>query len=52
MPALTRRRSADAREECWHVYYGGDVHARTIAVHAGIPHDGDLWGWGYHDAIA
>jgi len=22
MPALTRRRSPDAREECWHVYYG------------------------------
>jgi hypothetical protein len=22
MPALTRRRSTDAREECWHVYYG------------------------------
>jgi hypothetical protein len=26
MPELTRRRSAEAREECWHVYYG-DVHA-------------------------
>jgi hypothetical protein len=28
MPELTRRRSPDAREECWHVYYG-DVHAGT-----------------------
>jgi hypothetical protein len=26
----TRRRSTDARAECWHVYYG-DVHAGTIA---------------------
>src|SRR5664280_2595896 len=22
IPALTRRRSLDAREECWHIYYG------------------------------
>ena len=22
LPKLTRRRSTDAREECWHVYYG------------------------------
>jgi len=22
MPELTRRRSPDAAEECWHVYYG------------------------------
>src|ERR1700686_4062351 len=44
MPALTRRRSTDAREECWHVYYG-DVHAGTIAIRAGIPHDEDPWGW-------
>jgi len=29
MPELTRRRSNDAREECWHVYYG-DVLAGTI----------------------
>ena len=44
MPALTRRRSPDAREECWHIYYG-DVHAGTIAIRTGIPHDEDLWGW-------
>jgi hypothetical protein len=44
MPALTRRRSPDAPEECWHVYYG-DVHAGTIAIRTGIPHDEDPWGW-------
>src|ERR1700682_1839372 len=44
MPALTRRRSTDAREECWHIYYG-DVHAGTIAIRTGIPHDEDPWGW-------
>jgi len=31
MPELTRRRSAEAREECWHIYYG-DIHAGTIAI--------------------
>jgi hypothetical protein len=36
MPELTRRRSAEHRHECWHVYYG-DVHAGTIAIRAGIP---------------
>jgi hypothetical protein len=36
MPALTRRRSLDAPEECWHIYYG-DVHAGTIAIRIGIP---------------
>jgi hypothetical protein len=41
---ITRRRSTDAPEECWHVYYG-DVHAGTIAIRAGIPHDKDPWGW-------
>src|SRR5712671_3281068 len=44
MPALTRRRSTDAREECWHVYYG-DVHAGTIAIRTGAPHDEDPWQW-------
>jgi hypothetical protein len=44
MPSLTRRRSTDAREECWHVYYG-DVHAGTIAIRTGIPFDEDPWGW-------
>src|SRR5258708_6588066 len=40
MPELTRRRSTDAREECWHVYYG-DVLAGPIANRSGNPHDGD-----------
>jgi hypothetical protein len=44
MPALTRRRSPDAPEECWHVYYG-DVHAGTIARRVGNPHDTDPWEW-------
>jgi hypothetical protein len=41
MLALTRGQSTDAREECWHIYYG-DVHAGTIAIRTGIPH---AWGW-------
>ena len=39
MPALTRRCSAD-RPDCWYIYYG-DVHACTIAMRAGNPHDID-----------
>jgi hypothetical protein len=44
MPELTRRRYPEAAEECWHVYYG-DVHAGTIAIRTGIPHDEDPWEW-------
>jgi hypothetical protein len=44
MPKLSRRRDPEAREECWHVYYG-DVHAGTIAIRAGIPYDQDPWEW-------
>src|SRR5260221_7460210 len=44
MPELTSRLSTDAREECWHFYYG-DVHAGTIAIRTGIPPDEDPWGW-------
>jgi hypothetical protein len=44
MPAITRRRNLDAREECWHVYYG-DVHVGMIAIRTGSPHDEDPWGW-------
>jgi hypothetical protein len=44
MPELTRRRSTDAREECWHSYYG-DLHAGTIAIRTGNPHDEDPWEW-------
>jgi hypothetical protein len=44
MPEFTRRRSTDAREECWHIYYGA-VHAGTIAIRTGNPHDEDPWEW-------
>jgi hypothetical protein len=44
MPALTRRRSPDAREDCWHVYYG-DVRVGTISIRTGAPHDEDPWSW-------
>jgi hypothetical protein len=44
MPELTRRRSADHRHNCWHIYYG-DVHVGTIAERVGNPHDTDRWEW-------
>jgi hypothetical protein len=44
MPALTRRRSTDAPEECWHIYWG-DIPAGTIGIRSGIPFDEDPWGW-------
>jgi hypothetical protein len=44
MPQLTRRRSPDAPEECWHIFYG-DVQVGTIAIRVGVPHDEDPWGW-------
>jgi hypothetical protein len=44
MPELTRRRSLDAPEDCWHVYYG-DVRVGTIAIRTGVPHHEDPWGW-------
>jgi hypothetical protein len=31
MPELTRRRNLEAREDCWHVYFG-DVQVGTIAI--------------------
>jgi len=34
MPAFTRRRSKDAGEECWHVYFA-DVRVGTIAIRSG-----------------
>jgi hypothetical protein len=43
MPALTHRRYPE-RQDCWHVYYG-DVHAGTIAIRVGCPHDEDPWEW-------
>jgi hypothetical protein len=36
--------AADAREECWHVYYG-DVHVGAIAIRIGIPLSEEPWGW-------
>ena len=42
MPALTRRRSPDAREECVHVYYG-DVRVGTIAMRTGAPSGRQEW---------
>jgi hypothetical protein len=44
MAELTRRRSLDAPEECWHVYWG-DIRAGTIQIRSGIPFDEDPWGW-------
>src|SRR5580704_9670548 len=44
MPALTRRRSHDARDECWHVLYG-DVRVGTIAIRTGNPDSTDPWQW-------
>jgi len=44
MPALTRRRSHDARDECWHVLYG-DVRVGTIGLRSGVPNHTDAWGW-------
>jgi hypothetical protein len=44
MPELTRRRSLDAPDECWHVYYG-DVRVGTIAIRTGMPPGEDPWSW-------
>jgi hypothetical protein len=44
MPALARRRYPERHECWWHVYYG-DIHAGTIALRVGIPHDEDPCGW-------
>jgi hypothetical protein len=41
-PELTRRRSLDAQEECWHVYYA-DVRVGTITLRTGMPHHEDPW---------
>jgi hypothetical protein len=44
MPALTRRRSPDHRQECWQIFYG-DIHAGTITERVGNPHDTEPWEW-------
>ena len=36
MPALTRRRDPDARQETWRIHYT-DVHVGTIAQCVGNP---------------
>jgi hypothetical protein len=49
MTTLTRRRSPDAREECWHIFYG-DIRVGTIAKHSEIPRRQPSWKWscGFH----
>jgi hypothetical protein len=49
MTTSTRRREPEAREECWHIYFG-DVRVGAIAIKAGAPSDVDQWGWvcGFH----
>lgn len=44
MPALTRRAADNQHQETWHVYYG-DIQVGTIGERAGVPKDGDQWGW-------
>ena len=44
MPDLTRRRNLEARDECWHVYYG-DVDVGTIARSVGNPSAAPQWQW-------
>jgi hypothetical protein len=44
MPALTRRRDPDARQECWRVFYDG-VDVGAIALRTGCPVDVDQWEW-------
>src|ERR1700732_4929233 len=44
MPALTRRRYLEVREECWHIFHA-DLHVGTITERAGNPHDTEPWEW-------
>jgi hypothetical protein len=44
MHALTRRRSQEAHQESWRIYYG-DVDVGWIGVRTGVPIDVDRWGW-------
>jgi hypothetical protein len=46
--ALTRHRDPEAREECWHIYYG-DIRAGSIARKIGVG-GVELWQWvcGFH----
>jgi len=40
----TRRRSDNAHQETWHVYFD-DVHIGSIGERAGVPVDVDQWSW-------
>jgi hypothetical protein len=51
MPELTRRRSDDAPEECWHVYWS-DIHAGTIEIRTGIPYDEDHHGGAFTERLS
>jgi hypothetical protein len=44
MPAITRRRSPDHRQECWHIFFG-NIHAGTITERVGNPHATDRGEW-------
>jgi hypothetical protein len=52
MPILTRRRSRDAHQEVWHVFYS-DVRVGSIGQRAGVAVDVDQWGWtcGFYPAF-
>jgi hypothetical protein len=44
MPALTRRRDPEARQESWRVFYG-DVQVGTIGLRSGVPMHAEPWHW-------
>jgi hypothetical protein len=44
MPALTRRRDPDDRQERWRVFYR-DVQVGAIGIRSGVPVDVDQWDW-------
>ena len=44
-PELTRRRNPDARDECWHIYFGDVPVGAAIALRTGMPPAEDPWGW-------
>ena len=44
MPALTRRRDPNSREEAWRIFYG-DVRVGTIGRRFGNPPGTDPWSW-------
>jgi hypothetical protein len=44
MPALTRRRSPDALQETWLIYFG-DVHVGALSRSVGNPNAAPQWQW-------